>query len=366
MIANDNAVRILVVDDVPENLVSLGAILDDPGYELTCAASGEEALRHLMERELAVVLLDVQMPGLDGIETARLIRQRAACRDVPIIFITAYADVGRVSEGYGVGAVDYLIKPCDPAMLKAKVDVFAELFRAREAVSYLAYHDALTGLPNRRLFADRFNVAVALAERSGAQVTVGFLDLDRFKDVNDTHGHGVGDLLVQAVAQRLRGLMRKCDTLARFGGDEFLLALPDIDKGASARLIAQRIVDSFSEPFVVEGRALQVTASLGFANYPEHATDLVDLLRFADIALYAAKHGGRNRFSLYVETQPAAGCSRPCQGRAPCGTMHALCCRALPSSSARRPSLTPQARPTMAPSPGSSQGAVSATTGRYL
>jgi len=301
VIANDNAVRILVVDDVPENLVSLGAILDDPGYVVTCAASGAEALRRLMEQELAVILLDVQMPVLDGIETARLIRQREACRNVPIIFITAYADVGRISDGYEVGAVDYLIKPCDPAILRAKVAVFAQLHRAREAIHYLAYHDALTGLPNRRLFADRFGVAVTAAQRSGAQVAVAILDVDHFKDVNDTHGHGAGDLILKGVAHRLTGLMRQCDTLARFGGDEFLLALPNIEKRANPTLIAQRIVDNFKVPFIVDGRTLHVTVSLGVANYPEHATDLETLVRFADVALFEAKHAGRDRYALYVE-----------------------------------------------------------------
>jgi len=292
---------ILIVDDTPENLVSLAAILDDPGYDLTCAASGAEALRHLMEQEFAVILLDVNMPGLTGIETARLIRQREACRNVPIIFVTAYNDVDRISDGYEVGAVDYLVKPCDPAVLRAKVAVFAELHRAREVVTRLAYYDALTGLPNRKLFADRFAMAVAQAERSGAQVTVAFLDLDHFKEVNDTCGHSIGDLLLQAVAQRLAGLMRKCDTVARFGGDEFLLALPDIDDKTNATLIAQRVVDAFGEPFLVEGRTLRVTASLGMANCPEQATDLETLIRFADMALYKAKHDGRNRYALYTE-----------------------------------------------------------------
>ena len=292
---------ILIVDDTPENLASLAAILDDPGYDLTCAASGAEALRHLMEQEFAVILLDVNMPGLTGIETARLIRQREACRNVPIIFVTAYNDVDRISDGYEVGAVDYLVKPCDPAVLRAKVAVFAELHRAREVVTRLAYYDALTGLPNRKLFADRFAMAVAQAERSGAQVTVAFLDLDHFKEVNDTCGHSIGDLLLQAVAQRLAGLMRKCDTVARFGGDEFLLALPDIDDKTNATLIAQRVVDAFGEPFLVEGRTLRVTASLGMANCPEQATDLETLIRFADMALYKAKHDGRNRYALYTE-----------------------------------------------------------------
>lgn len=290
-----------MVDDVPGNLTSLAAILDQPGYHLTAVASGAEALRRVMEEEFAVILLDVRMPGLDGLETARLIRQREACRNAPIVFISAHADAASVSEAYGLGAVDYIVKPYDPATLRARVAVFAELHRARETIKHLAYHDALTGLPNRRLFEDRLGMAIAQAERSGAQVTVAFLDLDHFKDVNDTYGHPTGDLLLLAVAQRLVGLMRKCDTLARFGGDEFLLALPDVNGRENATLVAQRIVDGFHEPFVVDGRTLRVTVSLGMAHYPEHATDIETLIRFADVALYRAKGDGCDRFALYVE-----------------------------------------------------------------
>lgn len=297
----NGAVRILMVDDNPGSLVSLAAILDQPGYHLTTASSGEVALRRVAEAEFAVILLDVRMPELDGIETARLIRQREACRDAPIIFISAYADAASMSDAYGVGAVDYITKPFDPAALKARVAVFAELHRAREAIKHQAYHDALTGLPNRRLFEDRLGMAIAQAERSGVKVAVVLLDLDNFKEVNDTYGHSVGDLLLLAVARRLMGLLRKCDTLARFGGDEFLLILPNIGGRAGATLIAQRIVDSFHEPFVVEGRTLHVTASLGIVGYPEHATDTETLIRLADVAMYKAKNKGRDRYALYVE-----------------------------------------------------------------
>jgi diguanylate cyclase (GGDEF)-like protein len=163
----------------------------------------------------------------------------------------------------------------------------------------MAYHDSLTGLPNRNLFSDRLGIALAQARRNQKTVGVAMLDLDKFKDVNDTLGHDVGDLLLKAATERLNTALRKGDTVARFGGDEFVLILPDLKVIEDAIQVAQKIVDSFCKPFLVDTHQLTVTTSIGIALYPNDGTDEVMLLKNADIAMYQAKQAGRSQYQLY-------------------------------------------------------------------
>ena len=165
----------------------------------------------------------------------------------------------------------------------------------------MAYHDSLTGLPNRKLFSDRLGIALVQAQRNQKKVGIAMLDLDNFKDVNDTLGHEVGDLLLKATAERLSAALRKGDTVARFGGDEFVLILPDLKVIEDAIQVAQKIVDGFRKPFLIDTHQLVVTTSIGIAVYPDDGTDEVMLLKNADIAMYQAKQAGRNRYKLYNE-----------------------------------------------------------------
>ena len=165
----------------------------------------------------------------------------------------------------------------------------------------MATHDYLTGLPNRILLLDRFTVASALAHRNDYRLAVLSLDLDQFKPVNDTYGHAVGDLLLQAVARRLSSITRASDTIARMGGDEFLLMLLETNHVSDAAGIADKIVDSFNELFLVGERQFQLTVSAGIAVYPEDGTDLDTLLKKSDDAMYAAKKSGGNRFIFYKD-----------------------------------------------------------------
>ena len=170
---------------------------------------------------------------------------------------------------------------------------------SEEKIQSMAYHDSLTGLPNRNLFSDRLGIALAQAERNQKKVGVAMLDLDKFKDVNDTLGHDVGDLLLKAATERLSAALRKGDTIARFGGDEFVLILPDLKTIENAIQVVQKIVDSFCKPFLIDTRQLIVTTSIGIAVYPNDGTDEAMLLKNADIAMYQAKQAGRARFQLY-------------------------------------------------------------------
>ena len=177
--------------------------------------------------------------------------------------------------------------------------------RTEQQLAFMATHDPLTGLPNRMLFNDRLTVALAYAQRNRQKLTVMLLDLDSFKQINDTLGHSVGDQLLQAVGDRLKGSLRKTDTVARMGGDEFLLLLPQIARAEDAATVAQHIMKTFQAPFSLEERELCITASIGIAIYPDDGEDVDTLLRNADKAMYRAKQKGRNNYQRYNPTMDA-------------------------------------------------------------
>jgi len=180
-----------------------------------------------------------------------------------------------------------------------------ELKESEERIRHLAYYDALTGLPNRRLLEDRLRVALAHAHRNRRQLALLFVDLDRFKRINDTLGHEVGDQLLVAIAQRLRDGVREDDTVARMGGDEFIVVLSDIENPEHAVQIARRLIDSLKTPVFVGGSELVVTTSIGISIYPDDSEDAALLLKNADIAMYRAKDTGRNSFQLYAPAMNA-------------------------------------------------------------
>lgn len=178
--------------------------------------------------------------------------------------------------------------------------------RAELELRYLANYDTLTGLPNRTLLSERLARAVVRARRSATRVAVLFLDLDRFKDINDSMGHAAGDRILKAAAARLQETVREVDTVARLGGDEFTVILEDLPDSAAAEQMATRIVEAFAAPLEIEGRAeTSISPSIGIALYPDHATTPTDLLKFADTAMYQAKDRGRNTWQTYTEAMDA-------------------------------------------------------------
>jgi diguanylate cyclase (GGDEF)-like protein len=176
-----------------------------------------------------------------------------------------------------------------------------------QKLAEMATHDALTGLPNRILLSDRLMIGAALARRNGHRLAVLMLDLDRFKAVNDALGHSVGDELLKDVGQRLSGIMRKSDTVSRIGGDEFVLVLPQISGVDDVTKFAERILGAFQEPFVFSGHRLQVTTSIGIAVYPEDGTEIENLLKNADSAMYLAKEQGRATYKYYQDDGSRSG-----------------------------------------------------------
>jgi diguanylate cyclase (GGDEF)-like protein/PAS domain S-box-containing protein len=431
---------ILVVDDQPQNIELLEAYLVPQGYEIVTAANGEEALGKLSGNQIDLLLLDVMMPGIDGFEVIRRVRQDDTHRLLPIILVTALQETKDRVKGIEAGCDDFISKPIDKAELLARVrsllklkayndlmsnyrkelevtkisadeareyaesiintvreplialdqdlrvvkvsrsfyDVFkvkpeetmgqliydlgnkqwdipklrdlledilpkkvsfdnyevehdfaiigrrimllnarqiqrasgkeriillaiediTERKQSEEKIQQMAYHDSLTGLPNRKLFSDRLGIALIHAQRNQKKVGIAMLDLDNFKDVNDTLGHDAGDILLKAAAMRLSAELRKVDTVARFGGDEFVLILPDLKIIEDAIPVAQKIVDSFRKSFLIDTNQLIVTMSIGIAVYPNDGIDEAMLLKNADIAMYQAKQAGRDRYQL--------------------------------------------------------------------
>ena len=192
------------------------------------------------------------------------------------------------------------------------VDISADITlhkQAEDRIQQLAYYDALTGVPNRVLLQDRARRALSAAQRDRTRVALLFIDLDRFKNINDSLGHVIGDGLLQAVAERLRGVIRDTDTISRLGGDEFLL-LFSMDHVASVAHLAQKLLKVIGEPYEIDGHSLQVTSSIGISVYPKDGTSFEELFKNADIAMYKAKESGRNAFHFFTSEMNAGALER--------------------------------------------------------
>ena len=289
--------ELLAVDDSASALATIRATVEPLGANLITAASGEEALRHLLhEPDIAAILMDIGLPGMDGFETAAAIRRRNKTRYVPIIFVTGQDAPELSLEAYSAGAVDYIVKPFDPAVLRSKLSVFIDLHLLRKqtaALTHRALHDALTGLPNRELFCDRLEQALARARRRTVPMGVLFVDLDGFKQVNDAHGHKAGDDVLLEAGRRLRALVRTGDTVARYGGDEFTILAEDVGDPDAARELGERVADELARPYA---GGLELSASVGVAFTANPAATTPDgLIRRADHAMYRSKRPGARR-----------------------------------------------------------------------
>lgn len=237
--------------------------------------------------------------------------QKAAAEGVEVLDV----EMDLVKDGRKVATVlGYAAPLFDEAgqprgAIGTAIDI-SERKRAEEEVRRLAYNDALTGLPNRLLFRDHLDLAVAQAQRNGGGLAVLFLDVDRFKVINDSLGHSVGDRLIREVAERLRSAVRQVDTVARWGGDEFTLLLPDVAQPVAAAKVAEKLLSTLRQPFTLDGNELFVTASMGIAVYPGDGSDAETLVKSADIAMYRAKDQGRDGYMLFTPAMNASAAER--------------------------------------------------------
>lgn len=321
--------NILIVDDRPENLLTLEHLLDGEELNVVRAASGQEALSKLFDYEFALILMDVQMPEMDGFETAELMRGHTRTRHIPIIFVTAnHTERQHIFRGYNAGAVDYMFKPLDPHMLLSKVHVFLEIYRQRIALQektreldqkifqlqtlqaeleeknrqlqLLSSLDGLTCIPNRRQFDETLSQEWTRLSREQLPLALVILDVDHFKRYNDHYGHFSGDGCLKLVAQTLEDLLKRpADLVARYGGEEFAAILPGTNQEGAEHLaeamrkaIVELAIEHAASPVLPV-----ISISLGVsAVVPSPGCTPGDLIQAADKALYEAKLSGRNRW----------------------------------------------------------------------
>jgi len=309
--------KVLVVDDTPANLVAMQVILKKLHTNVVYVGSGNEALQAAVQNDYAVILLDVNMPDMDGFEVAELLNSTEETKNIPIIFVTAvHHDESSLLKGYDSGAVDYVQKPVLSQILLAKVQVFLDLWRlkagleheisARRAaeleVRYLAQHDVLTDLPNRRQIEMELERTIKRAQRHQQQFAVLFLDLDGFKKINDELGHKVGDALLIEISKRFTSQVRPDDMVGRYGGDEFIILLTDITDAIQLKNKLQQLNETARESFTFGDKKISVSTSIGIALYPEHGENADLLISNADTAMYLAKSMGKSAFQFYSES----------------------------------------------------------------
>jgi len=307
--------KILIVDDTKANLISLKVLLKNANAQIITASSGRTALDKLQKHDdIALILLDVEMPAMDGFEVSVKIQENEKNHSIPIIFVTANQDDEHIERAYLAGAVDYIQKPIRKTALLSKVRVFLDLWALRSGleeeivqrknaesrIEHMARHDPLTNLPNRRGLYDELNRLILRAERYKFTSAVIFIDLDGFKNINDKHGHEAGDQLLKQVSSYFSQIVRKTDTVARIGGDEFIVLISDI-KSDNLITKIEELLEATSQPIECDGHNISVTASIGIALFPDHGGDTASLLHHADQAMYQAKDEGKNTFRFFSE-----------------------------------------------------------------
>lgn len=294
---------ILVVDDVSTNLQVVGEMLNLAGYRTAYATSGAETLQQLATLTPDLILLDLRMPDLSGIQVCEQLQSKPQWREIPVIFLTASSKKENLVDAFEKGAVDYVTKPFEPVELLARVKVHLELKQTRDALQktlvqlhQLATTDALTGVANRRLLFELGDKLLHGARRHQQPLSLLMIDIDHFKQVNDTYGHPAGDQVLQVFVRELQQILRQEDLLGRLGGEEFTAILPLTDQ-ASAQAVAERCrqeVSAFCFP-VEPNSLLNITISIGVVTLQAEDATIACLMSRADRALYQAKRLGRNR-----------------------------------------------------------------------
>ncbi|MBY0573072.1 MAG: diguanylate cyclase [Undibacterium sp.] len=290
--------RILVVDDQATNIQVLFQVLTND-YQILMATTGQQALLLCASKKPDLVLLDVIMPEMDGYQVCQTLKNDALTRDIPVIFITAQNDEAAEERGLDCGAVDFICKPINPRIVKARIKTHLMLKAQSDLLRSWAYLDGLTGVHNRRYFDERVAAEMGRATRNKTALSVVMLDVDFFKRYNDRYGHQAGDDCLRRISTTVKNkLMRAGDHIARYGGEEFVCLLPDTGYAGAMRLaevIGREIIalqiehsDSSVAPFV--------TVSLGVASKPAHIMGTaIELISLADAQLYKAKEFGRHR-----------------------------------------------------------------------
>ncbi|NCF18843.1 MAG: EAL domain-containing protein [Haliea sp.] len=324
--------KILVCDDDQNVRLLTRQCLEADEMEVVEAADGIEAIDVFVRERPDLVFLDVEMPGLSGLEVCQKIRKMPQGESIPIMIVTGSDDRRSIDQGFEAGATQYKTKPVNWSLLGRDVqymlrasNAFNALKRQEDRLRYLAYYDPLTSLPNRRSFNEQLNRILKRSQRHNVNAALLFIDLDHFKRINDSIGHARGDRLLVEIAKRLTLELREDDAInyftnnsaeneeqpepgteiARLGGDEFTVVLSDVAKVSDIEIVAKRILNTLSEPIPLQSHNPVVTPSIGIAIYPQDGTDPDTLVRNADTAMYVAKAEGRACFRFYDEDMNA-------------------------------------------------------------
>jgi diguanylate cyclase (GGDEF)-like protein len=288
---------VLLIDDDEAIHDAVDTILEHVVERILHTTRPDEGIRMAIRHQPDVILLDVNMPGMDGLKVCRHVKETDELRDTPVLFLTVDRSVQQIEKALDVGGTDYIMKPCNDLELRARVRVALRTKRMFDMLKEQARVDALTGLKNRAALDDALDAAVAAYDRLGETVSLLMLDLDHFKRVNDEHGHGVGDQLLQRVGAVIGARHRPYDVACRFGGDEFAVVYARSELPDAVRA-AQRLLSGIKEIVVMAGRhRITTTVSGGLVSLTELGpeAEAADLLKAADAALYRAKCEGRDR-----------------------------------------------------------------------
>ncbi len=307
------ATSVLIIDDSRAVRRQVSEILQGQGVFDACfeAPSAIEGLKMALSRPPDVIICDLEMPGMDGFKFLGMVKGREELRDIPIILLTGHGNVEAKIRGLEQGASDYVTKPFEPGELVARVRVQLKIKILQDSLKQsnlllqeLSITDPLTHLYNRRYLMENLGRELQRSLRSQAPLSLVMVDIDHFKQVNDTYGHQQGDEMLVALAGCLKTHLREYDIAARFGGEEFTLVLPDTSLPPAIQ-VAERLRQAVHELTFAAAAELRITISLGVAGFPDSGIQSVnDLIREADAALYRAKRGGRDRVEVMCAPRP--------------------------------------------------------------
>ena len=303
-------IRILIIEDnqdsaqlIQEELIENNGNIRFKPELAECLSTGIE---HINNRGADVILLDVTLPDMQDIDT--LIELKKNVPDIPIIVYSNHDDESFAVKAIQEGAQDYLVKGSVEkrltrtyhSILHRMAPKLKKMKQTQEELRQFAHYDSLTGLPNRKLLYEHLGKAIARARWENNIMAVMFLDVDKFKIINDELGHALGDVLLQSVTKRIKNCMRQNDVLSRQGGDEFIIVLDDIGSKEYISIVAERIRNTLSDVYVLEGKELSISVSIGISIYPEDSFDINILINKADVVMYNAKEHGGNNYKFFI------------------------------------------------------------------
>jgi diguanylate cyclase len=296
----------IIADDEELGRILLAETASESGLTPLAFDNGAAALNAALSHDVAIVLLDVDMPGLDGYAVCRRLREEPSFASVPIVIVTGHEDSAAINLAFEAGATDFISKPVNWVLLPRRLAYILRNSAAAERIEKLAYFDTLTGLPNRQRCLETADRYFAEAKSSNAEVAIVYLDLNSFKRINDTFGHCVGDVVLQEVAEKLRCTVSKFEStyprlsLSRFGGDEFVILVCHRAARRVAREIADTCFQALKEPVARDGLEFYSVPSIGVALYPADGPDVATVLKHADTAMYQGKSGALGSVVSYT------------------------------------------------------------------